>query len=231
MKRLKINQTADQKLWLFSDPHYGHTNICGGITKWVNLPIPYEQWQKENKEDLKNFCLNNGVRPFSSINKMNDAIVQGINENVGENDILICGGDWSFGGKENVKIFRDRIVCKNVHHVYGNHDEHIQDSRNDFKKLFSSTQSYLEVIVDGMMLCVFHYKPAIWNNSHKGSYFAYGHSHAAAEWITTGRSMDVGIDNAFRLLGEYRPFSFDEFMHLLKDRKAETIDHHGETLR
>lgn len=35
------------------------------------------------------------------------------------------------------------------------------------------------------------------------------------EEIKWGRSMDVGIDNAYRLFGEYRPFSFQELYEML----------------
>lgn len=67
----------------------------------------------------------------------------------------------------------------------------------------------------------------IWNKNHKGSIHLYGHSHANAEHTINGKSMDVGIDNAFKIFGEYRPFGFSEILHLLKDRTQLIIDHHG----
>jgi hypothetical protein len=34
------------------------------------------------------------------------------------------------------------------------------------------------------------------------------------------RSMDVGVDNAFRIFGEYRPFSEYDILNLLSTRKG-----------
>jgi len=227
MKKLKFQQTKDQRVFLTSDPHYSHLNINGGTTQWVKFPTPYKEWEQRDERGLIKFCLDNGVRPFSTLSKMNDTIVNNINSMVREDDVLVCLGDWSFGNKENVPMFRSRIVCKNVHLVYGNHDQHILDRKNGFADLFSSTSAYTELSVDGTMACLFHYKQTIWNKSHRGAYHFYGHSHSSAEHMVNGRSMDVGIDNAFKVTGEYRPFSFDELISLLKDREHVVVDHHG----
>lgn len=227
MKKLKFQQTKDQRVFLTSDPHYNHSNICGGTTKWVSFPKPYKEWERENERELIKFCLANGVRPFSTLSKMNDAIVNNINSMVGENDVLLCLGDWAFGGRESIPEFRKRIVCKNVHLVYGNHDQHIMDRRTGYSDLFSTASAYTEVSVDNVMACLFHYKQTIWNKSHRGALHFYGHSHSNAEHVVQGHSMDVGIDNAYRLTGDYRPFSFDELKTLLRDREPNLIDHHG----
>jgi calcineurin-like phosphoesterase family protein len=87
---IKIDK--DRKVWIISDTHFGHKNICRGVTAW-RLPdgsIPIGQ-----------------TRDFDSIGEMNDIIVNNINSVVGQDDVLIHLGDWSFGGFENVKIFRD----------------------------------------------------------------------------------------------------------------------------
>lgn len=67
----------------------------------------------------------------------------------------------------------------------------------------------------------------VWYGSHKGFYHAYGHSHASLEKSPYGKSMDVGIDNAYKLTGEYRPFSVDEVVNLLDKRSIEFPDHHS----
>jgi hypothetical protein len=57
----------------------------------------------------------------------------------------------------------------------------------------------------------------------------YGHAHGSAEeWMDfymPGRlSMDVGVDNAYRVLGEYRPFSFPEISSIMKSRRGFQMD-------
>ena len=67
------------KVWITSDTHYSHTNICRGVTNW-RMPdgsVPIIQ-----------------TRDFETIDKMNSSIVNNINEVVGQDDILIHLGDW-----------------------------------------------------------------------------------------------------------------------------------------
>ena len=94
-----------ENVWITSDTHYGHKNICRGVTEWrtPDGEIPYDR-----------------VRDFDTLEKMNDTIVNNINAVVGQNDILIHLGDWSFGGFENIQKFYDRLVCKNIRLVLGN---------------------------------------------------------------------------------------------------------------
>jgi calcineurin-like phosphoesterase family protein len=63
---------------------------------------------------------------------MNATLVDNINNKVGENDILIHLGDWSFGGFDKIVEFRERIKCKNIHLVLGNHDHHIEGNKQVF---------------------------------------------------------------------------------------------------
>ena len=75
------------KVWITSDTHYSHKNICRGVTNW-RMPdgsVPEAQ-----------------TRPFETIEKMNSTIVNNINECVGQDDILIHLGDWSFSGFETI---------------------------------------------------------------------------------------------------------------------------------
>ena len=104
---MKIKLEKGQKLFFTSDNHYNHKNLCRGVTNWrtIDGEIPVNQ-----------------TRPFDTLEQMNDRIVVGLNSSVGEDDILINLGDFSFGGFENIEIFRNRIICKNIHLILGNHD-------------------------------------------------------------------------------------------------------------
>ncbi len=206
MRRFKIKQTEDLKVYYTSDTHYAHANICRGVSQWGDL--------------------DNSTRNFKTLTEMNNELVNAINRTVRPDDVLFHCGDWSFGNVSNVAEFRRRIHCKNVHIIFGNHDDHIEDDET-LHGHFSSVQYYKELAIDGDMLCLFHYKQTIWNKSHRDAYHLYGHSHAGAEHMVNGRSMDVGVDNAYKLLGDYRPFSHEEVLHFLKGRKQKAIDHHG----
>ena len=130
---IKIDKNFKGNVWIFSDPHYNHKNICRGVTNW-RLPdgsIPESQ-----------------TRDYPDLEKMNAAIVNNINEVVMQDDILICLGDWSFGGFESIQDFWDRIVCKNIHLILGNHDHHIENNRGDIQKLFLSVSHYNTLKID-----------------------------------------------------------------------------------
>ena len=57
------------KTFFFSDPHYGHANICGGVSMWTDK---------------------SGCRNFNTLEEMNDSIVNAINSKVGVDDELYC---------------------------------------------------------------------------------------------------------------------------------------------
>lgn len=208
-----------KNIYFTSDTHYAHKNICRGITGW-----------EENVGEQK-------TRDFRTLDEMNDTIVNSINGMVKENDILYHLGDWSFGGIDNIWNFRKQIKCRNIHLIYGNHDHHIEANRmltiSEYAivpahKIFSSVQYYKEIKVAGQMIVLSHYAHRVWNHSHKGAIHLYGHSHASLENVEWGRSMDVGIDNAFILFGEYRPISIDEVLSIMKNKTSLIIDHHNE---
>lgn len=96
------------KIYFISDTHYGHTNICKGVSGWSDT---------------------SKCRDFSTVPEMNQAIVDAINSTVDKNDILYHLGDWSFGGIKNIWEFRKQIICENIHLILGNHDHHIQRNK------------------------------------------------------------------------------------------------------
>ena len=95
------------KVFICSDSHYGHTNIVRGVTTWKT---------GDGQRPI------NSTRDFQTVEDMNELIVNNINNVVGQDDILIHVGDFSFGGFENIPKFRSRINCKTIHLCLGNHD-------------------------------------------------------------------------------------------------------------
>jgi calcineurin-like phosphoesterase family protein len=196
-------------IWITSDTHYGHANISGPNVS---------RWQR-------------GYRDFGSVWEMNKALVDGINKYVKEDDVLYHLGDWSFGGIHNIKLFRDSIVCQNIHLILGNHDQHIEDKEVKFHDdsfiptgLFSSVQDVLHLEIGKTKLFLSHYSHRVWNGSHKGVIHLYGHSHDSIPDF--GRSMDVGVDVAYRMFGEYRPFNIGDITRIMEKRDIHQIDHH-----
>jgi len=183
------------KVWITSDTHWSHKNICSGISQWPDI---------------------NKCRKFDTLDEMNAAIINGINDNVKEDDLLIHNGDVSFGGKDNIPIFQSLIKCKNIIYIEGNHDHHLKHYvQNLTKKLYLQIDEYEFVLS--------HFPEFHWHNMEKGSFMLHGHLHDDRDGIIKQmhdnyRIMDIGIDVAFRLYGEYRPFRLTEVIGLLENK-------------
>ena len=220
--KIKLNKG---RIFFTSDTHYGHTNICRGVTNWrdENGNVPIHQ-----------------TRDFETLDHMNDKIVESINSTVGENDTLFHLGDWSFGGFDNIEEFRNRINCKNIHLILGNHDHHIERNKNDIQRLFSSVHQYLRLqvsIMPGtklyageMDLVLMHYPIASWHNMNDGVIHLHGHVHLPPDKkLSQGKAMDVGVDG-----NNLMPYSLGQIMKIMQTQPIAKLslpqDHHEERL-
>ncbi len=134
-----IKLDSSKKIWITSDTHYGHKNICRGVTEW-RMPdgsVPESQ-----------------TRPYDTIDKMNAAIVDNINNVVGQDDTLIHLGDWSFGGFENIEEFYNRLICKNIHLILGNHDR-IMENEPEWVKGYLTGYKTIDYLQDEQVTLYF----------------------------------------------------------------------------
>jgi calcineurin-like phosphoesterase family protein len=218
---MKLVLEKGQNLFFTSDTHYGHSNICRATTRWTDA--------------------DNVTRDFKSLEHMNDTIVNNINEVVGENDVLIHLGDFSFGGFDNIEEFRNRIICKNIHLVLGNHDHHIERNKDNIQRLFTSVNHYINLDLrrpslfkkgemDKFKFVLMHFPIASWDGMNDGVIHAHGHVHLPKhQRIGNGKSLDVGVDG-----NGLEPISLDEVVSLLKDQPIDKLclprDHHVKRL-
>ncbi len=222
MKTLRFDD--GNKVWFSSDCHIGHSNICGGTTKWIDpeaWPVPYHEWKDDKAR--KKFCFENGLRDFATVEAMNDAIIDGINSNVKEDDHYFNMGDWAFGHISNIRTFRSRIKCRNVHFIYGNHDKHIYDAKNGFQSLFSSVAQYRNIEVEKQRIFLIHYAMRVYDKSHHGAWALYGHSHGSLPDDPNSLSMDVGVDTNNML-----PYNFHDIKKIMAKKNWKSVDHHKE---
>ena len=222
MMKIKLNKG---RIFFTSDTHYAHTNICRSVSNWRdengNVPI-------------------NQTRDFKSLDHMNDYIVNSINGKVGEDDTLFHLGDWSFGGFDNIEEFRNRINCKNIHLILGNHDHHIERNKNDIQRLFSSVHQYLRLQVSvypgtklyagEVDLVLMHYPIASWHNMNDGVIHLHGHVHLPPDKkVSQGKAMDVGVDG-----NNMMPYSLGQIMKIMEKQPIAKLslpqDHHEERL-
>lgn len=211
------------KRWFTSDIHFYHKNITFGESKWP---------------DKEHNC-----RMFGYTKEMSQHMIKQINKYVEEDDILYFLGDWSFQGIENIWNLRKQIKCKTIHFIYGNHDGHLIKNKtlpncskiylfeDDFymnpifvdknenalnvcaQELFYSFQEKLDIEIDGKTFKLSHHPPQ--DKYNKQYYYLYGHVHGKDGFNKESQKLDVGIDNAFNIFGEYRPFNEDDIKQLM----------------
>jgi calcineurin-like phosphoesterase family protein len=209
------NKNRFPNVWVMSDPHYNHKNICRGVTNWrlPNGEIPINQ-----------------TRDFRDLDHMNSTIVDNINQVVMQDEILICLGDWSFGGFESIREFWDRLVCKNIHLILGNHDTHIEKNKEGVQGLFKSVSIYNTLIMGDNKFRLMHYPISSWDGLSKGYMHLHGHVHLPTnKRFGAGKRMDVGMDGH----PEFRPYHIDECVRLLKNRPIQSeinFDHHVDNI-
>jgi len=181
------------KLWITADTHYSHKNICGpSVSSW-----------------------DAGYRDYDSVKNMDDAIVESFNSRIAAEDTIYHLGDWSFGGKPKIAEFMDRLTCKNIVLIWGNHDYNIRKYNRD---LFMETHHLLNRKLCGKRFVLCHYSMQVWEASHRGVLHCFGHSHHSIEGV--GKSMDVGW------CGFRKPLEVEEVISILDTKEIAFLDHH-----
>lgn len=180
-------------LYLTADCHFGHHNI-----------------------------IKHCDRPFDNVHIMDQVMLDRINETVGVDDTLYILGDFCFRGKKPIE-YRSRIMCQDVHIVWGNHDR-----RNDYKddlQGFATAQEVKEIIYCNQRIYLSHYAARVWPASHKGSWMCYGHSHGKLndeDKVSNRKTLDVGVDNAVNYNKPFgQPWSFKELQKLFNNKAGQ----------
>ena len=150
-------------------------------------------------------------RPFASADEMDRLLIDVINASVGRNDALYILGDLTGprAKRDEAIAYRERILCRHVHLIGGNHD---RDCRGT--GCFEGECFYRKIKLEKRKIILFHYPIAEWDGKWRGSIHLHGHSHNGPEYnqrsIDEGLlRFDVGVD-----ANGFRPVSQDEILEL-----------------
>lgn len=186
-------------VFITSDLHFKHKKICEYTNRW-----------KDTTQELHD-----------------DWLVDLWNSQVSKNDIVIQTGDFVFNCRK-LDVWQSVVNKLNgkIIHIAGNHDSHdvLKASGHEWYDLKSKSFS-INGVKQQFVFC--HYAMKVWQNSHHGSIHCYGHSHGSMR-DDGGRSIDVGLDSAYNILGEHRFFTLNDVVDYMKDRKPVNYDHHDE---
>lgn len=214
MKDFDFVLNTSKKVFFTSDTHYSHKNIVLGVTEW-------------DKTRAHNTC-----RKFDTVDKMNETIVNGINNVVGHDDILIHLGDWSFGGFDNIELFRNRLVCQEIYLILGNHDEHIKSDKGGIQRVFTQVmRGQINANINYVSMVLSHYPLCSWQDMNKGWIHLFGHVHLnPSKALMKGKALDVGMDGS-----NFTPYSLPNILKIMNTQPVATSvlpsDHHVEEVK
>lgn len=167
-------------------------------------------------------------RPFSSVEDMNEAIVDNWNKKVTNEDEIFILGDVSFGKPIETCEFLERLNGKSFKLVLGNHDSSKYLKEDRFRYRFEWIKDYNKVKLFGKDIIMFHYPIEQWDKKHYGSYHFHGHLHSKNPEKLTQRRVDVGLDGS----PNFAPYNLEELLIDIENRliEEETVCHHGRNL-
>lgn len=166
-------------LWFISDHHFSHKNI-----------ITYSK------------------RPFATVAEMNSFMIEQHNNTIGEDDVVIFVGDFSFANHNYTKknIFSRMNGYKIL--ILGNHDVH----RNKFKD-FGYDEVYVckELVINDLKILVTHFPLLKVDN---GELNIHGHLHV-------GHKEKTDLSTHFNVNCEfinYTPIHIDKILNQFNER-------------
>jgi calcineurin-like phosphoesterase family protein len=109
---------------------------------------------------------------FAPVEEMDAAILANLNKLVGANGRALLSGRFCLGGPDQARQYRDRIICRNIHVVEGNHDAALRNLTG----AFSSSNQLVKVRVGGQRIVLCHYAMRVWHHSGRGVWHLNGYS-------------------------------------------------------
>lgn len=152
-------------------------------------------------------------RPYSSVDEMNQALIDNFNKVVSSKDTTYFIGDICFAKEQFLSVIPKLNGIK--YFAEGNHDKWWQ-SRSEFNLenvYFIPKEFALHSKKNNKLLIILnHYPMRAWDAAHYGAYHLYGHVHNRLP--NFGYSMDVGVDAQ-----NYFPISLDEVVETFRPLK------------
>lgn len=181
-----------------SDTHFGHENII-------------------------KFCK----RPFSSVEEMNEALVENWNKVVSDTDTVFHLGDFAFGGSSVWNGILSRLKGQ-IYLVIGNHD--VKGIRQGYINRFIGVSPQMQIQIEKRSIYLNHYPFLCYGGSYRKPEDAvwqlFGHVHSGPECSGLDCSRltnlfpyqyDVGVDN-----NNYKPISYREVEQKIKEQCTES---------
>lgn len=168
-------------IYYISDTHFGHRNI-----------------------------LKMDGRPFSTIEEMDDELIQRWNKRVTNEDDVYILGDFAFRNGKTASWYLKQLKGRK-HLIIGNHDQvTIQDKQA--VEYFTSIEKMSLINDQNQTVSLCHFPVAEWNGKRRGGYHVFGHLHCRRDTVYEFMSQFNSALNAGCMINGYRPVTLDELM-------------------
>lgn len=158
-------------------------------------------------------------RPYSSIEEMNEQLLENMFAPLHKGDNMFFLGDlaWSMEGFE--QVFKHINKGVNFHWILGNHDvKYYKRILSMYNNKIASVQQYKEVHICGKPAFLCHYPMLMWSKSHYNSYMLHGHAHKHKAGTEELREMNIGkILNVNCEFSNFTPWCEDEVANYMKN--------------
>lgn len=182
-----VNIIGRPDVFFTSDLHLGHTNI-----------LKYES----------------NTRKFSSVEEMDEKIIQNWNNTVKPNDEVYLLGDISFHKLNKTVELLNRLNGKKLL-IWGNHDAKYFGKQEFIDCFEGRIFDLLDHKINKKHYVLCHYPLRAWNRSHYGAVNLFGHLHS--RWKGNKKQLNVGMD-----LWNLTPLSIEEIHSILDTLPEET---------
>jgi len=155
------------------------------------------------------YCPN---RKGSTVEEMNELLVQAWNDKVRPEDTVYHLGDVSFGKYINTLEILKRLNGK-IHLILGNHDKGMKEGA--IPQRFASIQEYKTIKLDEKHIVLFHFPIESWDRQSYGSIHLHGHTHNSTSHGDVPKMfnrMDAGVDTR----EDMAPWAWDEIKEYLE---------------
>ncbi len=136
-------------------------------------------------------ALTHRMRPFASLNEMDELLITRWNERVTPDDEVYHLGDVGHEHHSNLAGILGRLNGQ-IHLILGNNDPR---AMMEATSRFVSIAEMREIAVGGQRIFLCHYPLREWPNAWRGAWHLYGHVHGKFDRQPLGLSLDVGVDS------------------------------------
>jgi calcineurin-like phosphoesterase family protein len=144
-------------------------------------------------------------RPWATVEEMDQALIDNINAVVGARDTLYHLGDFAW---RDVVRYRERINCRNIHLILGNHDFRITMANHN--RAFQSVQMQMMLRHNRTKWLLNHLSFDGW---YPGMHHLYGHHHSRkpGRWQNYHDEFHFSADAGVDAWG-YKPVEIEELI-------------------